>query len=429
LTFVAGGKPSGSFVLWVHNYDRVVYQSPSWPAGISPESLPRTDRFESGYEPRPGQPPPPPPRRGEEISPRNPALPRTVAQFHTRESDGRTWRIGVMGNPYVTLIVAADIGEFNGGMIALRNRFLAALPVVLALAAAGAWFVAGRALRPITALTDTARRVTARGLDERIPAMALDREFNQLITVFNEMLDRLEKSFLQATRFSADASHELKTPLARLRAELEQALADAPAGSPQQATFGSLLDDVSHLNAVSQKLLLLSLADAGRLQPHCEPVDLTRMLENVIEDTQAQAPGLTVEHALAPRVIVSADAHLLEQVLQNLSSNAIKYNQPAGRIIFQLTSQADGARLVVANTGPGITPAERARVFERFYRTDQSRNSCVGGVGLGLSLAREIVRAHGGTITLCNTADGLTAFTLTLATHPQINKPSTAQPG
>jgi two-component system, OmpR family, heavy metal sensor histidine kinase CusS len=269
-------------------------------------------------------------------------------------------------------------------------------------------------LRPVTALTHTAECVTARGLDQRIPAMTSDAEFNRLITVFNEMLNRLESSFTQATRFSADASHELKTPLARLQIELEQALESAPSGSPQQEVYSSLLDEVSRLKAIVQKLLLLSLADAGRLQLHCEPVNLTRMLENVIEDCRLQAPHLAVEQALAPDVHVNADADLLEQALQNLAGNAIKYNCENGQIRFELVKESDCVLVRVANTGPGIPAADRERVFERFYRADKSRSRRVDGVGLGLSLSREIVRAHGGELVLKDSDDDLTCFAIVL---------------
>jgi heavy metal sensor kinase len=416
LKFVAGNPQSAEFVLWVKHENRVIYQSSAWPTELAPESFPALGQYEGQNAPKPGQPLPPPPRRGEEISPRNPALPLKTPRFFTRAADGRSWRVGAMGNPYMTLLLGASLDDFNSRMAELRNTYLAALAAALVLVAGGAWFVARRALRPVTALTQTAQRVTARGLDQRIPAMTGDAEFNRLVIVFNEMLDRLEKSFTQATRFSADASHELKTPLARLQAELEQALESAPSGSPQQEIFSSLLDEVGRLKAIVQKLLLLSLADAGRLQLQRQPVNLTRMLEGVIEDCRLQAPHLVVEQVLAPDIAVGADPELLEQALQNLASNAIKHNHDRGRIRFELVREADRALVRVGNTGPGVPPADRERIFERFYRADKSRSSKVEGVGLGLSLAREIVRAHGGELVLEDCGNLLTTFAIRLPT-------------
>lgn len=259
-----------------------------------------------------------------------------------------------------------------------------------------------------------AERVTARGLDKRIPTLSSDAEFKRLITVFNEVLDRLERSFSQATRFSADASHELKTPLARLQMELEEALQNAPAGSPQQEVFSSLLDEVTRLKAIVQKLLLLSLADAGRLRLQKQPANLTRLLEGVIEDCRLQAPHLTVEQNLAPNVEVPADAELLEQALQNLATNAIKYNCDGGKIRFELTTEKQSALVHVANTGPAIPESDRERIFERFYRADKSRSGRVEGTGLGLSLAREIIRAHGGALGLARTGEDWTEFAVSL---------------
>ena len=410
LKFVAGNPRSTPYVLWVKNYDKVVYQSPDWPAGLEPETFPVPQKYEGPNAPEPGQPLPPPPRRGEQISPQNPALPLKSPEFITRDADGKTWRIAVMGNPYATFILAADMGEFNDRMAALRVAYLAALVMVLALVAGSAWFVAGRALHPVTMLTQAAEGVTAHGLGQRIPTMTHEEEFNRLITVFNEMLARLKKSFQQATRFSADASHELKTPLARLQLELEQALESTPAGSSQQEIFSSLLDEVCRLKAIVQKLLLLSLADAGQLKLKLETFNLTRLLENIIEDCQAQAPHLTVKINLAPDVQVSADPDLLEQALQNLASNAIKYNQKDGIIRFELTQDSEQIQVHVANTGPGIPDLDRGRIFERFFRTDQSRSHRVEGVGLGLSLSREIIRAHGGELILEERGDDLTRF-------------------
>ncbi len=410
LRFVSGDQQSARFALWVKHNDKVIYQSPDWPPELSPEDLHVSETYEGRNAPKPGQPLPPPPRRGEPISPSNPALPLKSAEFSTRTADANTWRIGVMGNPYVTLILAANMDEFDARMMRLRNVYFTTLIAVLALVAGGSWLVARRALRPVTALTETAARVTARGLDQRIAPMTGDAEFNRLVTVFNEMLDRLEKSFTQATRFSADASHELKTPLARLQMELEQALESAPAGSPQQETFSSLLDEVTRLKAIVQKLLLLSLADAGRLELHREPVNLTRMLEGIVEDCRLQAPHLTVEQTLAPGVEVQADPQLLEQALQNLATNAVKYNCDGGKIRFELSTEDNRAIVRVTNTGPGILEADRERIFERFYRADKSRSGRIEGTGLGLSLAREIIRAHGGELNLVQTSKEWTEF-------------------
>ncbi|MFO1476418.1 MAG: ATP-binding protein [Verrucomicrobiota bacterium] len=426
LKFIAGERPMIPFVLWVRNYDKVVYQSPAWPGGLAPGSFPEPTHYPGPNAPGPGQPPPPPPRRGEQISPANPALPLKAPRFYTRDADGKSWRIGVLGNPYTTLILAADMGEFNDRMARLEKTYLAALAVILVLVAGSAWLVARRALGPVAALTEAAERVTARGLDQRIPEMAREEEFNRLITVFNAMLDRLERSFRQATRFSADASHELKTPLSRLQVELEQALAAAPAGSSQQQTFASLLDEVCRLKSIVHKLLLLSLADAGRLNLNLEPVDLAQMTGNVVQDCRAQAPRLKVEQILEPGIHVNADPELMEQVLQNLATNAIKYNMPNGTIRFSLSTEADRILLRVANTGPGIPASDRERIFERFYRSDPSRSGRVDGAGLGLSLAREIVRGHGGDLVLGEVTGDLTEFVVSLPAHPQEGGPACA---
>lgn len=427
LRFVSGTDRPPGFALWVKNYDRELYRSPHWPTKIFPESLPRPTDLETGTAP--SVRPPPPPRQGEPLSARNPPLPRSVPVFLTLPSDDHQWRVAVMGTPYTQLVVVANIDGFNADLTALRSAFFAALPFALLLVGGGAWFLAGRALRPVHVLTQAAERVTARGLDQRITTPGNVREFERLVTVFNEMLDRLEKGFHQANRFSADASHELKTPLALLQAELEQALASTPSGSPQQQLCTSLLDEVQRLKTITQKLLLLALADSGRLELHREPTDLTQLLANVIEDATAFAPHLAIEHAIPIRVSVLADAVLLEQALQNLTNNAIKYNRAEGLIRLTLRLEADSAIVAVGNTGPGISTDNRPHVFERFFRGDRSRaRHAATGVGLGLSLSREIIRAHGGELALCPPrADGdWTEFVVRLPCTVAPAKPSSA---
>lgn len=426
LRFVSARREGADFILWVKNNHTIAYRSPGWPEELDPARFEVSRQYAGPGGPRPGEPLPPPPRRGEEISPRNPALPLKQARFETVRGGGRDWRIGVMGNPYVMLVLGMDLGATTARMAELRHTFLALLPLAFALVGGGAWFLARRALRPVQALTEAAERVTAQGLDQRLPISTGDREFNRLITVYNAMLDRLERSFRQATRFSADASHELKTPLARLQLELEAALDRAPDGSEQQALCGSLLEEVTHLKAIVQKLLLLSLADAGQLPLHREPVNLSRLLENVVEDARAQAPSLTIATSLEPELHVPAEPDLLEPALQNLTINAIKYNQPEGTVRIELAREHERAVVRVSNTGPGIPPEDRERVFERFYRADPSRSRRVDGVGLGLSLAREILRAHGGDLVLDPAAGPLTTF---VATLPLADRPTSGSAG
>ncbi len=399
LAFISGSDRPRHYALWVKNHDREEYRSRGWPAELSPEAFSVPNAYEGGITFTAASPP----LRRSGRPPSNRDLPLREAAFVTATARDSTWRIVVTGNPYTTLLLAANLDELNADLSRLQRRLLLALPLVLVVVGAGAWWLASRALRPVQALTQAAQRVTARGLDQRLSVPGSDREFQRLAAVFNAMLDRLEKSFHQATRFSADASHELKTPLALLQAELEQALNAAPSDSLAALTYTSLLDEVERLKAITQKLLLLSLADSGRLELHREPADLSQLLANVIEDATALAPGLAIEAACAPGVSVLADAVLLEQALQNLAGNAIKYNRAGGRIRLALTIDTTNARatVTVGNTGSGIPPEDRPRIFDRFFRGDRARTRHAGaGVGLGLSLSREILRAHGGEITL-----------------------------
>jgi signal transduction histidine kinase len=266
----------------------------------------------------------------------------------------------------------------------------------------------------IQRLTATIRRVTAQGLDQRIPTGPEDRDFAGLIAVFNEMLERLERSFKQASRFSADAAHELRTPLTILQGQIERAMNQAEAGSPMQTTLGGILDEVRRLSSISRKLLLLSQADAGRLRLQRTCVDLSAELDGLVEDARMMAPGLAISGEITPGIKVEADSELFRQVLVNLISNALKYNVDNGWLKVVAIQTHEQTSIVIGNAAKDIPIEARDKIFERFYRVDSARNRKIDGTGLGLSLSREIVRAHGGELSLLNSANSKVEFLVTL---------------
>lgn len=340
--------------------------------------------------------------------------PPPVSAVISQSVDGQLWRIGLASTERARVAVAVNARAIESDMKGIRNAFLFTLPLALALIGLGGWVFSSRALRPLQKLTKATRKVTAEGLNQRISAVGEDKEFVELIDVYNRMLERLERSFQQAHRFSADAAHELKTPLAILQGQLERAINTTEDGSPMLAELTSILDEVRRLSTISRKLLLLSQADAGRLSVLREPFDLSRALADLVEDTRMLAPTLQVTAEIQPGVMVGADGSLLMQVLHNLISNAIKYNVEDGWIRIATVVWSQQVEVQVSNSSPGIPAGERSKIFERFYRADPAHSRKVEGVGLGLSVSREIARAHGGDITLKADSDGVVQFSLTL---------------
>lgn len=396
----------------------VVYQSATWPTEIAPQNLWAS----------PLSPPTPPPEMerpsplyrhrpfpfGTESGRLVPLQPRAIPQ-HRIIGD---WRVATVSLTFRQIAIAVNIQAIDQEMATIRNIFLLAIPGMLFLIAGAAWALAGRALQPIRRLTQTIAQVTAQGLDQRIPVDKTDLEFVALIQVFNQMMERLDGSFRQASRFSADAAHELKTPLAILQGELERSLQQAESGSETQQQYRSLLDEVQRLGEIVRKLLLLSLADAGKMSLHRQQVDLSELLTEVSEDISLLAPELEVTSHIAADLRVWGDRDLLVQVLQNLVSNAIKYNLPQGWIKIEGTRQGQSVVVTIANNSRDLLSQERKQIFERFFRGDPARNRQVEGTGLGLSLAWEITRAHGGKLSLADPQPGQTCLVLRLPIAP-----------
>ncbi|MDM9582236.1 ATP-binding protein [Nostoc sp. GT001] len=402
--------------------NNILYQSNSLSADLEVNRLLLKRLQFTPLPPSPKREPPPLPSNTNPSFERPPLIRPRPPQFITEETTTAVWRIGAAKFPNAQIAIAVSLQAVDQEMATIRNIFLVSIPGALLLVAVGAWLVSGGALRPIRQLTGVIQQVTVKGLDQRIPIGTTDVEFVELIQVFNLMLSRLERSFTQASRFSGDAAHELKTPLTILQGELERTLQQVDPGSEVQQRLSNLLDEVRRLSGIMRKLLLLSLADAGKMSLYLVDVDMSELLMEMLEDVEMLAPQLTVQTDFTDGLWVKGDRDLLIQVLQNLFSNAIKYNLANGWIQIRAHQTPTTLYVTIVNASKdiplsdayGARERERERIFDRFYRGDPSRNRKIEGIGLGLSLAREIARAHRGDLTLDSTSSGQTGFTLTL---------------
>ncbi len=298
--------------------------------------------------------------------------------------------------------VACDTQAAYDALEQLRATLLIGVPAVLILAVLGGYVLAGRLLAPVGAMAEKARQISADRLDQRLPMGPADDEFARLASVFNDTLGRLEEAFERLRRFTADASHELRTPLTALRSVGEVALRERQSPEACREAIASMLEEVDRLTRLVDSLLMLARADAGKVRLRRELLDLAALAGEVVEHLRPLADEkqqrLTVE--LPSAVSVLADRTTLRQALINLLDNAIKYTPTRGEIRVRVFAHDGEAVAVVSDSGPGIPPEERQRVFERFYRLDKARSREMGGAGLGLAIAQWAVAVNAGRIEL-----------------------------
>jgi len=351
---------------------------------------------------------------------------RGEATFETvrvRPGSSKSYRLltlPVVRNGATTNIVQVAMSLEN--VEAARSNLLLTLvmlaPVALAVSGFGGWFLARRALAPVDAMVEAARRIEAENLAERIPAPSSEDELARLAAVLNDMLGRLERSFGAARQFSADAAHELRTPLTILKGEMEVALRSSQAPAEVRQALVSCLEEVDRLNALVEDLLLMARMESNALSVPPKRVNLAAVLEDV-------APALS-EIALragncstvgpAPPLWVEGYDSLLFRLVFNLAENAIKYTPSGGRIEVTLEQQNGSAVLQVKDDGPGMAAEVQERIFDRFYRVDPAREG--RGTGLGLALVLSIVQLHKGEIRLSSTVGAGSCFRVTLPLAP-----------
>lgn len=416
-----GKEESKQFIVkaTLQQSDVVLHATEDWPAGLSTNALP-LPLNPSNVQSAPREFIPP---AGEERLNNNPQpIPREMTMIHgpvfaTLIGTDGSWRAITMANEEVSLSIAINLAGLHIETSRFRNTLLIGAPLGLLLLATGGWLIGHLALRPVDRIAKTAEQMTAQLLDARIPDKNADKELQRLIDVINGMLERLDMSFHQATRFSADAAHELKTPLAILQAQIERSLQRADDESLEQREYAEQLDEVQRLKIILQKLLLLSRADAGQLPLSADDLNLAKLARDAATDIEILAPDRTVTVDALTEPMARGDAHLINQILENLISNAVKFGEEGGSITIKVAEHDQRAVVSVANSGVPIPKQDQERIFERFYRVDPARSRQTEGTGLGLSLAREIARAHGGDLILLQSTNNLTSFSLTLPRH------------
>jgi signal transduction histidine kinase len=281
--------------------------------------------------------------------------------------------------------------------------FFGAMPMILGL---GWWWI-HHVLTPLRGFTAAVENIHADNLRTPLPRSTRDDEVDKLSAVFNSMIERLDESFRRIHEFTLHASHELKTPLTVMRAQLETALRECkPTSSEDTGWIESQLDEVRRLGNIVDSLTLLTKADAGLVVLDRKQVSLDELVQEAFDDAQmlAHAAGVKVTLDACESAIVFADRHRLRQLLLILTDNAVKYNHPGGTVSISLRARGGFAELKITNTGEGIAQGTEGRLFERFARGENAQGK-IEGCGLGLAIAQWIVQAKGGTITLRSDPD------------------------
>lgn len=364
--------------------------------------------------------------------PRSPVLPLSPQALQNALRGYATFESIAGTGPYPVRVLIAPVlkegrvtnlvlvGMSLQNLYQTRRRFAwimaAVLPLGLLLAGGGGWLLARRALKPVDRMTQAARRISGEHLEERLQQTGTGDELDRLAKTLNDMLSRLDYSFRQVRQFSADASHELQTPLTILKGEIEVALRSARSPEEYQRVLRSSLEEVDRLSHLVEGLLLLARADVGVLRMDLRPLQLKEFLEEVGEQVGrlAEDQNISLSYGSLESVAIHGDREHLKRLLLNLLDNAIKYTPAGGRVTLSLRCDGNRAWLGISDTGIGLTKDEQEHIFHRFYRAAEARTQRGGGAGLGLCIAQSIAEAHGGRILVESAPGRGSTFTVVL---------------
>jgi heavy metal sensor kinase len=297
----------------------------------------------------------------------------------------------------------------------VRRNLLIGAPISILISALLSFFTIRQALGPLTTMTRSAAKISDEALDERLPVPGVKDEVYALATAFNATLDRLAAAFVRQRRFTANASHELRTPVTAILGHAELALDRPRSAQEYQRSMERIQTEAARMQRVIERMLTLARVDMSRQPLDLSPTNLSQLAETLVDTLRPHAAekGLTLTVHTPPHLILTTDADSLTQILLNLLENAIAYTDEGG-ITLTLTPNADHVRIAVSDTGSGIPPEHLPHIFQPFYRVDPARSR--RGAGLGLTLTRELAQLLGGDIQAANQPGRGTTFTLTLPT-------------
>jgi heavy metal sensor kinase len=300
-----------------------------------------------------------------------------------------------------------------------RSYLLMFAPLLLLVAAGGGFWLSRRALSPVDTLVQSAREIGGTSLNRRLQKLETGDELQRLSDTLNEMLDRIEAAFLRITQFTADASHELRTPVSLIRTEAELALRRSRGEAEYKESLRHILLEAERTTVLIEQMLALARTDSGREILQLQPTDLRQTLGGVVNNWQQVAVVRNLEFSSSldsSDCLVMGDETLLRRLVDILLDNAFKYTPAPGWIHLTLQLKSESAVIIVQDSGVGISAEEHSKIFERFYRVDKARSRAQGGVGLGLAIAKWIVTRHRGSITVESQSEKGTTFRVELPT-------------
>jgi heavy metal sensor kinase len=320
-------------------------------------------------------------------------------------------------SPSIILQVGQAMESYSRFLDAFKGIFIATMTLLIIIAAGVGWFMARRAVSGVEAVTWTAQKISGGTLEERVPVKTRGDEIDQLAITFNQMLDRIQTLLTEIKEMSENIAHDLRSPITRIRGTAEVTLTTAKSLSEYESMAASTIEECDRLLDMINTMLMISKTESGVDKLSHEEINLQGLVREACElfEPTAEDKGVTLSCDVPVRSHLIGDTRMIQRMLSNLLDNAIKYTPSGGTVSVSLSENDErDVVITVKDTGIGISPSDLPRIFERFYRCDQSRSK--PGIGLGLSLARAIARAHGGDITVTSRPNQGSTFTIALPT-------------